>query len=117
MRHRDPELCSIGSLGLYLLARFELTDETEYMDFGENKTWFNRKSLKAMVVLRGNDKVRLDITFSFSTFNLIYIYINHFIYIFKTLYINILPHLYTYAHDKYLYYKTQTINKWVTRNS
>ena len=36
MWHKDPELCFIGSLALYFLARFELNDEIEHMDFGEN---------------------------------------------------------------------------------
>ena len=56
MRHKEPELWSIGILALYLLARFELTDEIEHMNFDENKTWFNKKLLKSMVVSRGNDK-------------------------------------------------------------
>ena len=45
MRHRLPELCSIGALGLYLLARFDITKEYEKMDFLDNKTWFGIKLL------------------------------------------------------------------------
>ena len=42
-------MCSIGALGLYLLTRFEVTDEIEDIDFSDNRTWFNRKLLKSMV--------------------------------------------------------------------
>ena len=49
MRHKDVEMCSIGALGLYLLTRFEVTDEIEDIDFSDNRTWFNRKLLKSMV--------------------------------------------------------------------
>ena len=43
MRHRKPELCAIGALGLYLLARFEVTNEEETFDYLDNKSWFNNK--------------------------------------------------------------------------
>ena len=45
MRHRVPELCPIGALGLWLLARFELTGEPQQFDFLTNKSWFNHKLL------------------------------------------------------------------------
>ena len=48
MRHREVELCSIGALGLYLMTRFQVTNELDHIDFSDNKTWFNRKLLKAM---------------------------------------------------------------------
>ena len=55
MGHKYPELCYIGSLGLYLLNRFEVTEDIEYTNFSHDKTWFNRKLLKSMVK-RGNNK-------------------------------------------------------------
>ena len=48
IRHLNPELCSLGGLGLYLLNRFEVTNELEHMNFADNSTWFNRKLLKSM---------------------------------------------------------------------
>ena len=48
MRHQEVELCSIGALGLYLMTRFEVTNEIKSIDFSKNSTWFNRKLLKAM---------------------------------------------------------------------
>ena len=49
MRHRDPRLCSVGGLGLYLLARFQTTNEIDdIFDFTTNKTWFNTKLLRNM---------------------------------------------------------------------
>ena len=45
MRHRVAELCPIGALGLYLMARFELTNEHKDFDFLTNKSWFNHKLL------------------------------------------------------------------------
>ena len=48
MRYQEVELCSIGGLGLYLMTRFQVTNELDHIDFSDNKTWFNRKLLKAM---------------------------------------------------------------------
>ena len=45
MRHRLPELCPIGGLGLWLLARFEITQEHKNFDFLHNRSWFNFKLL------------------------------------------------------------------------
>ena len=45
MRHKVAELCPIGALGLWLLARFELTNEPQNFDFLDNKSWFNNKLL------------------------------------------------------------------------
>ena len=45
MRHRDPELCPIGALGLWLLARFNVTKEPDSFDFLNNQSWFNSKLL------------------------------------------------------------------------
>ena len=49
IRHREPQLCSIGALGFYLMARFHVTDEIDCIDFSDNATWFNRKILSRMV--------------------------------------------------------------------
>ena len=38
LRHRNAELCSLGALGMYLLARFEATGEK--FDFKSNENWF-----------------------------------------------------------------------------
>ena len=43
MRHKLPELCSICALGLYLLVRFEITQEVNKFDFIDNNSWFNQK--------------------------------------------------------------------------
>ena len=43
MRHREVNMCSLGALGLYLMARFDMTGEK--FDFNENSIWFNRKLL------------------------------------------------------------------------
>ena len=43
VRHKDPALCPIGALGLYLLARFHLADEK--LDFSSNSSWFDVKLL------------------------------------------------------------------------
>jgi hypothetical protein len=48
MRHVDPRLCPKGGLGFYLLLRFLVTREHEAFDFTNNKTWFNRKLIRAM---------------------------------------------------------------------
>ncbi len=43
IRHKDPEHCAFGGLGLYLLSRFHLAQET--LDFSSNRTWFDVKLL------------------------------------------------------------------------
>jgi len=49
MRHKDPRMCSVCGLGLYLLARFQSTNEIdELFDFTNNETWFNIKLLRSM---------------------------------------------------------------------
>ena len=45
IRHRLAELCSIGALAFYLLARFGITKEYESWDFTKNETWYNVKVL------------------------------------------------------------------------
>ena len=48
MRHKDPRLCAILALAIYLCMRFDVTGEIESIDFANNNTWFNRKLIKAM---------------------------------------------------------------------
>jgi hypothetical protein len=43
MRHKPVNMCSIGALGFYLMARFDMTGEK--FDFSDNSSWFNRKLL------------------------------------------------------------------------
>ena len=43
MRHKLSELCPIGALGLWLLARFDITNEPNEFDFLDNKSWFDNK--------------------------------------------------------------------------
>ena len=43
IRHRDPRLCHIGALGLWLMARFRIFNEMENIDFSNGRTWFNIK--------------------------------------------------------------------------
>jgi hypothetical protein len=61
MRAKDVNMCAYGSLGMYLLARFELTDEPEYIDLTKNETWYNIKLFTKMdkvisVMDKGNEK-------------------------------------------------------------
>jgi hypothetical protein len=41
MRHKSVLKCEIGSLGLYLFARFHIAKES--LNFDENKNWFKVK--------------------------------------------------------------------------
>ena len=43
MRHKKPELCPIGALGLYLISRFHVAGEI--LDFSSNHKWFSVKLL------------------------------------------------------------------------
>jgi len=45
IRHRDVNLCAIGSLALYLFARLKHTQELDDVDFTCNSSWFNIKLL------------------------------------------------------------------------
>ena len=46
IRHKEPELCPIGALGFYLMARFKLTKEWDTCpDFTVNSAWFRSKLL------------------------------------------------------------------------
>jgi len=60
MRHKNVDMCAYGALGLYLLARFELTNELKYMDLTKNESWFNIKLFTKMdevtsVMDKGNE--------------------------------------------------------------
>ena len=58
MRHKDPRMCSVSGLGLYLLARFQSTNEVdELFDFTKNKTWFNIKLLRSMQKRKKSKKI------------------------------------------------------------
>ena len=41
------KLCPIGSLGVWFLARFEVTEECKVFDFTNNDSWFNVKILNS----------------------------------------------------------------------
>ena len=41
MCHKNVDMCAYGDLGLYLLARFELTNELKYVYLTKNESWFN----------------------------------------------------------------------------
>jgi Centromere DNA-binding protein complex CBF3 subunit, domain 2 len=48
IRHRDVRLCAVGSLAIYLMYRFFITDEFKDMsvdDWMSNETWFDIKLL------------------------------------------------------------------------
>ena len=48
MKHQMAELCTICELGLWLLARFEITEEYKVFDFTSNDIWFNVKILNSI---------------------------------------------------------------------
>jgi Centromere DNA-binding protein complex CBF3 subunit, domain 2 len=39
--HKSVNLCAIGALGLYLLARFHQTSKADGIQFKHNKKWFS----------------------------------------------------------------------------
>jgi hypothetical protein len=43
MRHKHVNMCSIGALGFYLMALFDMTGGKFH--FSDNSSWFNRKLL------------------------------------------------------------------------
>ena len=49
LRHRDPRLCGIGALAMYLMLRFQLTKEHKLFDFFNNNSWFNVKLIRDMI--------------------------------------------------------------------
>ena len=60
IRHKNPYFCPIGALGLYLLSRFHIADET--IDFSKNSTWFDIKLLVESGSKNTADSIR-DTTF------------------------------------------------------
>ena len=47
MMHQLAQLCPIGALGVWILARFEITEEYKVFDFTNNDSWFNVKILSS----------------------------------------------------------------------
>ena len=43
IRHRDPIICHIGALGLWLMACFHIYNKMVQIDFSDNTSWFNMK--------------------------------------------------------------------------
>ena len=41
MRHAEVFQCAVGGMGLYLLARFQITGEAETFDFTDNRSWYD----------------------------------------------------------------------------
>jgi hypothetical protein len=54
MHHKHVNMCSIGALGFYLMARFDMTGEK--FDFSDNSKWFNRKLLVSSTHSKNFDK-------------------------------------------------------------
>jgi hypothetical protein len=54
MRHKHMNMCLIGALGFYLMARFDMTGEK--FDFSDNSSWFNRKLLVSPIHPKNFDK-------------------------------------------------------------
>ena len=55
IRHKNVNLCAIGALGLYLLARFHQTSEADGIQFKNNKKWF---SIKLLIDSCGSDNTK-----------------------------------------------------------
>jgi hypothetical protein len=54
MGHKHVNMCLIGALGLYLMARFDMTGEKFY--FSDNSSWFNQKLLVSLTHEKNFDK-------------------------------------------------------------
>jgi hypothetical protein len=54
MRHKYVNMCLIGALGFYLMARFDMTGEK--FDFSDNSSWNNRKLLVSPTHSKNFDK-------------------------------------------------------------
>lgn len=65
IRNRNLYSCSIGALGLYLVARFEIAREV--LDFSSNEMWFDRKLLVSNGSSNPNDSIKEAVGF----FNLV----------------------------------------------
>lgn len=55
IRHKDVTMCAIGSLGMYLMMRFMVTNEDDDLNFTENADWFHVK-LMVKTTARTNNK-------------------------------------------------------------
>ena len=55
IRHKDVNLCAVGALGIYLLARFHFGSEAENINFQNNAEWF---SIKLLIDTRGADNTK-----------------------------------------------------------
>ena len=53
--HKNVNLCAIGALGFYLLARFHQTSEADGIQFKNNKRWF---SIKLLIDSHGSDNTK-----------------------------------------------------------
>ena len=53
--HKNVNLCAIGALGLYLLARFHQTSEADGIQFRNNKKWF---SIVLLIDSHGRDNTK-----------------------------------------------------------
>jgi hypothetical protein len=49
-RHKHVNMCLIGALGFYLMARFDMTGEK--FDFSDSISWFNQKLLVSRLIQR-----------------------------------------------------------------
>jgi hypothetical protein len=54
MRHKHVNMCLIGALAFYLMARFDMTGEK--FDFSDNSSWFKRKFLVSPTHSKNFDK-------------------------------------------------------------
>ena len=53
--HKNVNLCAIGALGVYLLARFHQTSKADGIQFKNNKKWF---SIKLLIDSHGSDNTK-----------------------------------------------------------
>jgi Centromere DNA-binding protein complex CBF3 subunit, domain 2 len=63
IRHRDVRLCAIGSLALYMMYRFYVTDEFRNMtveDWLNNETWFDIKLLSDTIAEDNTKEIHKD---------------------------------------------------------
>ena len=77
MRHRLAQLCPIGALGLWLLARFDIAEEYKSFDFTSNGSWFNVKILSSTQI-----KKRIGVSGSgiyICYITIFFLYINYFL--------------------------------------
>ena len=57
-------MCAVGSYALFLLCRFQITDELKSINFNDNRSWFNIKvNTSGKSENQENEKVMKDDTF------------------------------------------------------